>query len=164
MKLQAVASFESNVNSFMGNAASSSSSPSSAGAVGNYSNANMTAQPPPLPNDTASPQMPDATNSLDSRIAALFNINVSLPGFGGVGASAALASSSSLASSSVAPLPNSSASSGLMPSATATTFHFDHFGANANFIAKSPTLTSLFQVRNQIKSFFKRVNLLHLVT
>ncbi len=127
------------------NAASSSSSPSSTiypsnlfGPLG-MSNESMT-----------SSQLQDSSSSLDSRIAALFNINI--PGIPGManfsGASGAIpnsASSSTLASSS-STSGLIGAGSSLMPNTTSTSFHLDHLASNSNFLTKSPNVANVFQV------------------
>ncbi len=116
------------------NTASSSSSPSSTGASAAVNNNTS--------GDTL--QLPDSSNSLESRIAALFNINVNMPpipGMSGLGSNSSASSSTLASSSSSTSMPSSSfisGSSNLMPNP-----HFDHFINNSNFINKSP---NIFQV------------------
>ncbi len=152
--------------------ASSSSSPSST-----VYPSNLFAPPTSLiassDSNITSAQLPDSSSSLDSRIAALFNLNMpgipGLPSLGGGGVASNSASSSTLASSSssasnmtsmnvnlsttnISGSGSSSSSSSvgpsssLMPNATSTSFHFEHFSNNSNFAVKSPSVTGPFQV------------------
>jgi hypothetical protein len=168
--------------------ASSSSSPSSTAYP-----SNLFAPPTSLiassESNLTSAQLPDSSSSLDSRIAALFNLNMpGIPGLpslggggGGVGgggvsnsaSSSTLASSSSsssnmssmnvnLSTTNISGISSSSISSvgpssSLMPNATSTSFHFEHFSNSSNFVAKSPSVTGTFQVICVWRICFKRL-------